>query len=80
MLLQRECQDTVMRADAERCTRDLQRRCPELGPAPEEPTCVPLQACCTMLTEPDALEDCRRALRDGDRRDCEQASAELCRP
>lgn len=75
---QRDCQETVMRADDERCTRVLERTCPELGPPPEEPACVTLQACCPMLTDARALELCRRALQEDDQRDCVEASMELC--
>jgi hypothetical protein len=75
---QRDCMETLQRNDAERCTRFLSRRCPELGPVPQEPACATLHACCPTLMEPRALELCRRALGDGDRRDCERAVAEIC--
>jgi hypothetical protein len=74
---QEDCQEEVMRADDERCTRQLQRICPELGPPPREPACVTLQACCPMLTDR-ALEFCRRALQEDEQRDCTQAQMELC--
>jgi len=75
---QEECQEDVTRADDERCTRQLQRTCPELGPPPREPACVTLQACCPTLTEPRALELCRRALQEDEEDDCTEAQMELC--
>ena len=75
---QQDCQRDAMRADEERCTRQLLRTCPELGPPPREPACVSLQACCPTLTEPRALELCRRALREDEQRDCLEASMALC--
>ena len=76
-LQQEDCQEDAMRRDDERCTRQLQRTCPELGPPPREPACVTLQACCPMLTDR-ALESCRRALQEDEERDCTEASMELC--
>ena len=76
-LQKRECQQTVMRADAQRCTRELERGCPEMLPAPSEPACASLHDCCAKLKEPQ-LDACRRALSDGDKRDCERASMQLC--
>jgi hypothetical protein len=75
---QRDCQQEVMRANDERCTRQLLRICPELGPPPRTPACVTLQACCPMLTEPRSLELCRRALQEDEQRDCLEASMVLC--
>lgn len=75
---QRDCERTVERDDARRCSRQLSRRCPERAAAPEEPTCLPLVDCCATLTEPDELDACRDALRDDDRRDCERALEMLC--
>jgi hypothetical protein len=75
--LTRDCEQTVERADAERCTRQLDQRCPELAPVPQEPACATLHACCPKLMEPQ-LEVCRRALQDGDQRDCARASMQLC--
>jgi hypothetical protein len=75
---QRECQEEVMRANDERCTRQLLRTCPELGPPPSEAACVPLVSCCPMLTEPRSLELCRRALQEDDERDCVEAAMAFC--
>lgn len=74
---QEDCREEAMRADDERCTRQLQRTCPELGPPPREPACVTLQACCPMLTDR-ALALCRRALQEDEERDCTEAQMELC--
>jgi hypothetical protein len=74
---QEDCREDAMRADDERCTRQLQRTCPELGPAPSKPACVTLQACCPMLTGR-PLELCRRALQEDEQRDCARAQMELC--
>jgi len=77
-LQERACMQAVEEARADDCTRLLERRCPELGPVPQEPACATLHACCGKQTEPRAREQCRRALEDGDRRDCERASMALC--
>jgi hypothetical protein len=74
---QADCLQDAMRADDERCTRQLQRICPELGPPPREPACVTLQACCPMLKDR-PLDLCRRALQEDEQRDCTQASMQLC--
>jgi hypothetical protein len=76
-LQKRQCQQTVERGDAERCTRELTRSCPELAVMPEEPACVELLTCCPMLSDRE-LEACRRALLEDEQRDCEQVSMMLC--
>jgi hypothetical protein len=77
-LEKRQCEQAVQDARDDRCASQLERRCPELAPAPTEPACMKLQSCCLMLTDARALDACRTALRRGQSNACERESSMLC--